>query len=72
MIQMLLSQIHGVQGSTDIVTVSGQWDLAGLWTSRGAFATLGEVPGSISYRFHARDLRLILTPQARGHGSAFK
>lgn len=49
-----------------------QWDLAGLWTIGGEFATLGQAPGSISYRFHARDLHLILAPPAPGHAIRFQ
>ena len=49
-----------------------QWDLAGLWTIGGEFATLGQAPGSISYRFHARDLHLILTSSAPGHAIRFQ
>jgi thiol-disulfide isomerase/thioredoxin len=122
LIQMLLSETHRAQGSTDVVTVSGQgmeaapdianvrspetyvgysqaenfaspnrvprdrptlyrsasvlslnqWDLVGLWTIGGEFATLGQAPGSISYRFHARDLHLILTPPSPGHAIRFQ
>jgi thiol-disulfide isomerase/thioredoxin len=49
-----------------------QWDLVGLWTIGGEFATLGQAPGSISYRFHARDLHLILTSSAPGRAIRFQ
>jgi hypothetical protein len=49
-----------------------RWDLVGLWTIGGEFATLGQAPGSISYRFHARDLHLILTPPSPGHAIRFQ
>ena len=49
-----------------------QWDLAGVWTIGGEFATLDQAPGSISYRFHARDLHLILTPPAPAHAIRFQ
>jgi thiol-disulfide isomerase/thioredoxin len=49
-----------------------QWDLVGLWTIGGEFATLGQAPGSISYRFHARDLHLILTSSAPEHAIRFQ
>ena len=49
-----------------------QWDLAGLWTIGSEFATLGQAPGRISYRFHARDLHLILTPPVPGHAIRFQ
>ncbi len=38
------------------------WSLAGLWTIGGEFATLTEAGGSIAYRFHARDLHLVMGP----------
>ena len=37
-----------------------RWSLAGVWTIGGEFATLNEASGSIAYRFHARDLHLVL------------
>ena len=36
------------------------WSLAGGWTIGREFATLNANSGSISYRFHARDLHLVL------------
>ena len=41
------------------------WSLAGIWTVGGEFATLNDASGSIAYRFHARDLHLVLAPSAR-------
>lgn len=37
-----------------------RWSLGGVWTIGSEFATLNEAPGSVSYRFHARDLHLVL------------
>jgi len=39
-----------------------QWGLTGDWTIGGDQATLNAKDGSISYRFHARDLHLVLGP----------
>jgi len=44
----------------------GQWSLAGLWTVGGEFATLNDAPGAIRFRFHARDLNLVLAPSTPG------
>ena len=44
----------------------GQWSLAGLWTVGGEFATLNDAPGAIRFRFHARDLNLVLAPSMPG------
>jgi thiol-disulfide isomerase/thioredoxin len=37
-----------------------QWDLAGQWHVGGEFATLQGGPGTIRFRFHARDAHLVL------------
>jgi len=37
-----------------------QWDLTGGWAIGREFATLEGAPGTIRYRFHARDLHLVL------------
>src|SRR5262249_4059723 len=42
------------------------WALAGIWTVGGEFATLSDKSGAITYRFHARDVNLVLTaPEGR-------
>jgi cytochrome c biogenesis protein CcdA/thiol-disulfide isomerase/thioredoxin len=43
-----------------------EWSLAGNWTIGGERAELNEKDGSIVYRFHARDLHLVLGPGADG------
>ncbi len=48
------------------------WSLAGAWTVGGEFATLNAATGSISYRFHARDLHLVLGPATRGRPVRFR
>jgi thiol-disulfide isomerase/thioredoxin len=37
-----------------------QWGLSGNWTMRGEFVVLNKASGTITYRFHARDLHLIM------------
>ena len=39
-----------------------RWSLAGVWTVGREFASLSGTSGSITYRFHARDLHLVLAP----------
>jgi len=39
-----------------------EWGVAGNWTIGGESATLNQKGGSIEYRFHARDLHLVLGP----------
>jgi thiol-disulfide isomerase/thioredoxin len=42
------------------------WALMGVWTVGGEFATLSDKSGAITYRFHARDVNLVLTaPEGR-------
>ena len=49
-----------------------QWALVGDWTvERGAVA-LNKAPGRIAYRFHARDLHLVMGPAARGKSVRFR
>jgi cytochrome c biogenesis protein CcdA/thiol-disulfide isomerase/thioredoxin len=43
-----------------------QWGLAGNWLSQPDQVTLNEAKGSIVYRFHARDLHLVLGPGKDG------
>jgi cytochrome c biogenesis protein CcdA/thiol-disulfide isomerase/thioredoxin len=41
-----------------------EWGLSGEWTVGGESAVLNQKDGSIVYRFHARDLHLVLGPAA--------
>ena len=49
-----------------------QWALAGQWTVKGEAAVLNAAGGRIAYRFHARDLHLILGPAVRGTSVRFR
>ena len=49
-----------------------QWALAGKWTDRGQDAHLDSTPGSILFRFHARDLHLVLGPAANAKPVRFR
>ncbi|HXW19997.1 MAG TPA: redoxin family protein, partial [Roseiarcus sp.] len=48
------------------------WALAGDWTIGGQSATLDKTDGAISYRFHARDLHLVLGPGGDGKPVRFR
>jgi thiol-disulfide isomerase/thioredoxin len=41
---------------------TNRWALAGEWTIRRDHAVLHEAGGRLTYRFHARDLHLVMTP----------
>jgi hypothetical protein len=42
------------------------WGLSGLWTVNPESAVLKAVPGKIVFRFHSRDLNLVLAPTKEG------
>ncbi len=50
----------------------GAWSLTGNWIVGGEFAALRSAPGAITYRFHARDLNLVLGPSASGRPIRFR
>jgi thiol-disulfide isomerase/thioredoxin len=43
-----------------------EWALMGIWTVEGEPAVLNEAEGRIVYRFHARDLNLVMRPGVPG------
>jgi hypothetical protein len=49
-----------------------QWALSGEWTVRAEAAALNAARGRIAFRFHARDLHLIMGPAARGGTVPFR
>jgi thiol-disulfide isomerase/thioredoxin len=49
-----------------------QWALAGDWTIGGERAVLNAANGRIAYRFHARDLHLVMGPGADGKPVRFR
>jgi len=49
-----------------------QWGLSGTWTDRAQVASLDSAPGRIVYRFHARDVHLVLGPAPNGKPVRFR
>ncbi|MEB0076461.1 cytochrome c biogenesis protein DipZ [Pseudomonas sp. CCI3.2] len=49
-----------------------QWGLTGNWTAKPEQVVLEHAPGRIVYRFHARDLHLVLGPGADGKPVRFR
>ena len=49
-----------------------QWGLTGAWTVEGERAILAKAPGRIVFRFHARDLHLVLGPAEGGKPAQFR
>ena len=48
-----------------------EWGLSGDWTVKKETAVLNKPNGSIAYRFHARDLHLVMGPAAPGTSVRF-
>jgi thiol-disulfide isomerase/thioredoxin len=48
------------------------WGLSGNWIDRAEAGGLASAPGTIVYRFHARDLHLVLGPAADGKPVRFR
>jgi thiol-disulfide isomerase/thioredoxin len=49
-----------------------EWALSGDWTVKKETAALNKANGSIAYRFHARDLHLVMGPAAPGTSVRFR
>jgi len=49
-----------------------EWALAGTWTVGGEGARSNEPNCRIAYRFHARDVNLILAPPSKGASGRFR
>jgi thiol-disulfide isomerase/thioredoxin len=60
---------HHYEGATPQLN---QWALSGDWTVGKEDAALNSAGGSIIYRFHARDLHLVLGPGADGKPARFR
>jgi cytochrome c biogenesis protein CcdA/thiol-disulfide isomerase/thioredoxin len=51
---------------------TNEWALAGAWTIGGEKATLAKAGGRVAFRFHARDLNLVLGPGTDGRAVRFR
>jgi thiol-disulfide isomerase/thioredoxin len=49
-----------------------EWALSGEWTVTDQAITLNKTNGTIAYRFHARDLNLVMGPAAAGAAIKFR
>lgn len=52
--------------------LTNQWSLSGTWTVGSEFAAADRTSGAIAFRFHARDLHLVLAPPGDGHSVRFR
>lgn len=48
-----------------------EWSLGGLWTARPEFSALEEAGGTLTFRFRARDLHLVMGPGPDGEPVRF-
>ncbi len=58
--------------STGDLKQLNDWGLSGDWTIGGQSASLNKTDGAIAFRFHARDLHLVLGPSAQGKPVRFR
>jgi hypothetical protein len=49
-----------------------QWALAGDWTIERGASVLNQAGGRIAFRYHARDVHLVMGPAARGTSVPFR
>jgi thiol-disulfide isomerase/thioredoxin len=49
-----------------------EWALAGEWTIDPGYVALNSANGQIAYRFHARDVHLVMGPAAKGTSVRFR
>jgi thiol-disulfide isomerase/thioredoxin len=60
--------VYAAPGKLDL----NQWALSGDWTVSQGYAALKQANGRITYRFHARDLNLVMGPATRGKSVRFR
>ncbi len=63
-------QAHDYSAPTKLAL--NQWALGGNWNAHAEQIVLTQAPGRIVYRFHARDLHLVLGPGADGKPVRFR
>ena len=62
------SHVYALPGQLGL----NQWALSGDWTVRSESAALNQANGRIAYRFHARDLNLVMGPATKGTSVRFR
>jgi thiol-disulfide isomerase/thioredoxin len=66
----ILGRRHGYTAPAELRL--NHWALSGDWTMEEQATTLTTANGRIAYRFHARDLHLVMGPAARGTSVRFR
>ena len=65
-----MDKTHGYTAPSKLSLNS--WALSGNWTMQREAVVLNDAGGSIAYRFHARDLHLVMGPGSRGNPVRFR
>ncbi len=60
------------QYSAEPALALNRWSLSGVWTAGYEFASLTGNTGGVSFRFHARDLHMVLAPGPSGRPVRFR
>jgi hypothetical protein len=58
--------------SPPLTPALNQWGLVGLWKVGPERSALQAAPGKVVFRFHARDLHMVLGPAKKGRPVRFK
>jgi thiol-disulfide isomerase/thioredoxin len=58
--------------SLPLAPALNEWGLAGLWNAGPEHSALEAAPGKVVFRFHARDLHMVLGPAKNGRPIRFK
>jgi thiol-disulfide isomerase/thioredoxin len=64
--------LSGGEYETPDLLELNQWALAGEWMIRSGACVLNGAEGSIAFRFHARDVHLVMGPRNRGASVPFR
>lgn len=63
---------HHVYGGAAARLPLNHWDLSGTWTVARHAAVLNEPGGRVAFRFHARDVNLVMGPASSGASIPFR
>lgn len=67
---LVLDKSHSYTAAEELSL--NQWSLSGAWTIKKQSAALNNANGRIAYRFHARDLHLVMGPEVQGTTVRFR
>jgi hypothetical protein len=65
-------QTQNFAGAEERELELNHWSLSGDWTIEGGKSVLNGADGRLAFRFHARDVNLVMGPPARGQSVPFR